>query len=68
MTYVNTLDDILAAMAHHGGSFMQALAKTYWVADRQNRARIEATWADEFRRYDAFATDLKAHGAAPRLF
>jgi len=65
---MNTKDEVLTAMAHYGGSFAKALAKAYWVADADNRHRIETTWADLFAKYDAFATDLKAHGPAPGLF
>lgn len=34
-----------AAMEAHGGSFCCALAKTWYVADRSNKARIEASFA-----------------------
>ena len=35
-----------AAMEQHGGGFCRALAQAWYVADRSNKARIEAAFAN----------------------
>jgi len=42
---------IAARMQMYGGSFAQAIADAWVVADPQNRARLEAAFADLFARY-----------------
>jgi len=43
------------AMEAKGGSFAASLARTYRLADPDNRERITRTWADLFARYGKVA-------------
>jgi hypothetical protein len=43
------------AMTKYGGSFVQALAGAYRVADERNREKLRATFAEEFAQYAALA-------------
>jgi len=46
---------ILDAMQQYGGSFIRMLAQCYIVADPDNRAKIRATWADDWAWYAEMA-------------
>jgi hypothetical protein len=47
------------AMIRYGGSFVQALAKAYQVADDRNRARLRLTFDDYFKEYQLLAMTKK---------
>jgi len=50
-----TTDQVIACMQRDGGSFIRALAAAWLVADPENRALIETTWAHRFNHYRALA-------------
>lgn len=43
------------AMRQYGGSFVQALAAAYAIADMPNQALIRQTWPDYWKQYQAMA-------------
>lgn len=45
---------ILEAMETYGGSFVQALAKCYWQADRINKGKLIVAFEDYFLQYKKF--------------
>jgi hypothetical protein len=54
-----TKHEVVYAMQAYGGRFIQNLAGAWLVADPNNRARIEATWSDEWNYYTQTARSLK---------
>tara|TARA_R110000744_G_scaffold323914_1_gene429779 strand:- start:279 stop:425 length:147 start_codon:yes stop_codon:yes gene_type:complete len=44
-------NDTLEKMQRRGGGFAKAIAAAYYVADSQNRAKLEAAFADLFAQY-----------------
>lgn len=42
---------VVEFIEQHGGSFMRAIAAAWRVADPQNRAKIETTWAAEWAKH-----------------
>lgn len=49
---------IIAAMEQHGGSFVQALARAYRVADDDNRRRIREAFPEIWRRYETLSQQV----------
>lgn len=45
-------------MKQRGGGFVRNLAHAWTYADADNKARLEATFAPEFREYEALAATL----------
>lgn len=48
MNYEKTLEN----MRKYGGSFVQQLARLWFVADQGNRDKLEAAFGDIFDRYE----------------
>ena len=44
-------NETLDKMIQRGGSFAKAIAAAYYVADSQNRAKLESAFAELFERY-----------------
>ena len=44
--------ETLDKMTNQGGSFAKAIAAVYYVADSQNRAKLEAAFAELFEQYN----------------
>lgn len=44
-------NETLDKMIERGGSFAVQIARAYYVADSDNRAKLEAAFADLFARY-----------------
>ena len=47
-------------MSVYGGAFAQALAVAWFRADPENRARLEAAFADLFARYSSPPAEVRA--------
>lgn len=47
--------DTIQAMHTYGGSFVQALASAWEVADHNNRLTLESSFADMFDKYRQMA-------------
>ena len=59
-----TTDVTLEAMEIYGGSFVQALARCYRLADEPNRLRLQLAFPHVFTEYETLATRRKGqhHG------
>ena len=44
-------NETLDKMIQRGGSFAVQIARAYYVADSDNRAKLEAVFSDLFERY-----------------
>jgi hypothetical protein len=51
--------DIINAMAEHGGEFAKELASLWKRADSVNRERIKQAWSELFAKYIPFVQSLK---------
>lgn len=51
--------DVIEAMHRYGGGFVQALAKCWWMADAENKARLRATFPEVFEQYTEMARLLE---------
>ena len=51
--------EVIDAMKHYGGSFIQALARAAEVADSENLLNIKRAWPQEWAKYKMFAEDEK---------
>ena len=49
------------AMRKLGGSFMQALAEAWLRGDKWNRAKIEAAWVNDWKKYEEYG-ERNHHG------
>lgn len=49
--------ETLDKMQKYGGSFVQQLARLWFVADSGNRAKLEASFGDIFDRYESIGEE-----------
>ena len=49
--------EIVTCMETYGGSFVKALAETWYCADPVNKARIQDAFQDIFHRYGQMVID-----------
>ena len=52
--YESYLYQLAEAMTRHGGDFAKAIAKAFYVADKQNRETLVSAFYDLFHSYKHF--------------